>query len=221
MKLSAIVSIFALVLAACAPHDATELFDPVPKPEVCDMKPAPCTVASYQILIDNQISPSKRQLVYQAAAEWSVRTGDTLSLSFLVLPTESLHDDPDHAGIVSVFLHYPGDGFLGWCAWNSGAKIYMLDGLTDEYFLTVVRHELGHAFHLQHYTGPNPAIMHPGVASGQDISCQDLTDFCEQWKCQSNVKCNPDELQIPEVVVKPSIASFPEPIETQVCGLAP
>lgn len=211
MKLPLIFCILFLILASCAPAHDVEEFDPITPSEYCNGKPEPCVVAKYTILIDNTLSQSKRQAVYNAAAEWGIRTGDTLDLRFQVLPPALLYDDSHHYRVISVFQHYPGDGYLGWCVWGVGAKIYMLDSLDDSYFQSVIKHELGHAFNLDHYEGSNSSIMHPAIGSGDDISCQDLTDFCAQWHCESNVTCNPNEITIETVTIKSYNFSEPEP----------
>lgn len=204
------IVMFVLFPISCAGRSADSIPEPCLHPQVCPK-------ASYTILIDKNIPDSKRELVYQAAAAWTVRSGNTLNLTFKVADPKDMFDDSDHDGIISIFYKYPGDSYLGWAEWKAHAgKIYMLETLSDAYFLTVAKHEFGHTFHLNHYEGAEDAIMHPGVYEGQDISCLDLHHYCDIWGCKERLTCKlPEPAQTIMELSEPN-GSFPE---VSVCGI--
>ena len=143
--------------------------------------------ANFVVLVDQSFSDEQRDIIREAGNEWVDSLGGCLSLSYIVTPTTSLRETTSENGIINMFLRKPAEGKAGWTSWSvngTGAFIYIDPAYDADVFFRIVQHELGHAFHLVHYTGPAESIMRPNVEiNSSNLTLVDVTAFCEEWRC--------------------------------------
>lgn len=167
-----------------------------------------CPQLDYDVIIDNNFTPSHQQLIYDALAEWSIRTHNTMNYNILVSNPASMNNSTsfNQNGEISIFSdfdqtiasEFPAGSWMGVTYWNgnnNSSLVRINPGISDALFTSVIRHELGHTFRMVHYNGNNPAIMHPAVSPNEDIYCEDLLDYCNLWGCYED--CDPTNISNP------------------------
>lgn len=152
---------------------------------------------NYNIIADNSFNINHKIDIAAALEEWNAKTNNTLKYNLTFVDTTELKKSTDVNNTIYIISHNPGIGLLGWTAWDervNGAYMYIMPGIdNDTRFSAVVLHELGHAFHLVHYTLPNLSIMHPVVLTDTaHLECTDITAFCKEWECTTDCSIQPE-----------------------------
>lgn len=140
----------------------------------CGCKPP----SSYEVrIVDPYAFPWVVEGVTDAAADWSAKTGATLTVEFRA-------DGCGKAGIICIHEHAP------WCPCDvdhmggitylnvagEGADVYIDSSLTGDDVQIIARHELGHAMGLEHVSDES-AIMYP-IPTVTSVSADDVA----QWR---------------------------------------
>ena len=169
------------------------------------------------IEIDSSFSQEKKELIIQSMNDWAVKTNGGFGISSISYPNEISSDTEDNCikfinqdveedkapepnltllGLTDTMYSTPGHPTD-----HVQATIYIWDGEPDTTFGATARHELGHAFLVNHYcsekqgqenwtqcevvsTDPEPSIMYP-VLSDSILTVQpiDVFRFCQLWNC--------------------------------------
>lgn len=66
---------------------------------------------------------------------------------------------------------------------TEGAVIWLNNESPNDHVYTILLHEFGHAFNLNHSDESN-SIMNQNTKNTNDITCNDKKRFCEIWDCQ-------------------------------------
>lgn len=144
------------------------------------------------INVDDSFPDAQQKMIRKSMETWQDKTDHTLMLYFQFKPASEMDHNYEHPGQVNIFNATPPDGYWGW-TWhvNDAAQIKLLNSLSDDVFLPTVEHEMGHAWGLPHYYGPYHSIMGVPPYHVNQITCTDIIDFCDIWKCQTN--CDPSQ----------------------------
>lgn len=172
---------------------------------------------SVQVEIDSAFPPDKIQLIQQSLQDWhqSTNGGFTVSNVSIVnnISTDKefntikfINQDVEEqaapeAGLTLIGYTDTNYSNLGHPEDHVEAIIYIWNQESDTIFGATARHELGHAFLVNHYcteaqgqeswtqcqvvsADPGPSIMYP-VLTGATTTVQDIDSyrFCQQWGC--------------------------------------
>src|SRR5208282_5403498 len=172
---------------------------------------------STQIEIDSSFSQEKRELILQSLADWSAKTNGGFGISTISYPdgisTETedncikfINQDVEELAAPNPSLTLVGytDTYYSTVAHPTDhvqANIYIWNEEDDTLFKSAARHELGHAFLVDHYctvaqgeeswtecsvisTDPEPSIMYPTLSAGTtEVQPIDVYRFCQRWAC--------------------------------------
>ena len=160
----------------------------------------------YQVVISNRFSSDQIEKTINALDEWKRKTGildyrvgltdvpqdyDGQRNYIAVKPMSVTKDlkDTDTTNHVVGFYHRNDD--------DNSTEIGMpIDRQsTVENFSQIIRHELGHAFGLEHYEGLGTSVMtsfRTDSRASDTVTCEDVKAFCEVWNCNTECIDAPD-----------------------------
>jgi len=146
------------------------------------------------LYVDRNFDEESQDKIISAALQWTFATHHIIEFNVVILPTQEKIKINQGIFIVKVSSDFPEiiwkDNLsknitLGLYFGNTPIKTILLvdDRLTDNLFLPVILHELGHALELQH-TQETGTLMYPIVDEASYIITQrDLNQFCQIHHC--------------------------------------
>lgn len=152
---------------------------------------ANCTtynIPHYKVYADSAFKENHRIDIFNALEEWDNKTNNVIQYDLQFVDYTKLKNTNEDYDTIYIYAADPGALYLGYTTWstkNNSAYMYIAPGIMDdERFTAVLLHELGHAFHLEHYFEPNLSIMHPTIYDDTwHVECTDLIAFCKEWGC--------------------------------------
>lgn len=173
ISLAALCASMSFTVVGCQ-HDDDDVVDQLGLP------------AAFTVLVDESFDEDQINSIVAAGNAWMAALQGDLELTFVVTPAADLKRTEKDLGIIYVFAQYPGDGYAGWAVWNRdarGAYIYMDPQYHQEVLTGVMKHEFGHAFHLEHYEGDGMSIMRPIYDPPKSsLTSLDIEAFCNIWR---------------------------------------
>lgn len=158
----------------------------------------------YTVLADEHLQPTHKEAILAALDDWALKTNYTLKykLDFLDISTQPKDTSLRHT--IKIYVSDPGPGYAGWTYWSAGnASAYVLvaPSVDGETFRLIMMHEFGHAFNLgfdndPHYKGPYKSVMHPALGGATEVSCPEITAFCNEYGCQTDCTNIPLETNV-------------------------
>lgn len=152
------------------------------------------------LLVDRNFTDEELMLIMSAATEWTEATHHVAEIDVIQLPndnemlsfdsiivTNASPDSPDILIQEAVTAH----STLGLYTRRQGLDVVEIvsSRIPKEQYRTVVLHELGHAFGLEHAPGLDgiDTLMCPYIEFGANhITPTDLENFCKLYKCSKN-----------------------------------
>ncbi len=162
----------------------------------------------YKVYADKAFGSMSQARIAGALQEWASKTNYILEYDLEFVETKDLKRTEDDWNTIYIFLAEPGPGKAGWTSWNTsrnGAYILIAPGVENSEwnFNSVIKHEMGHSFHLVHYNNcAFKSVMHDGAYDTDKIECTDIKAFCDIWHC--NIEC---DLIPSDIIQTPSIDS--------------
>lgn len=156
---------------------------------------------SFYVLADSSLSDDRRAAIYDALAEWDIKTGQHIRYVIRFDNMYGENENPnDYSNIYKIMMRPLGNqtlGLTGHNASNNSAIIYLRNDLYGNIFKSVLLHELGHAMDLHferdpHYKGPYKSIMHPMIGNTDKLECPELMEFCHRYICE--MSCDYEKL---------------------------
>ena len=155
-----------------------------------------CTSNLVSVHLDNAFTDDERISIQTALDTWRSKLHGVVSFevdSRMSLDQLHAEADKDIANQWYVLRQAPANSSLaGWTYWSGEtlwATIYILPNLPqiqmsmiEPITFTVALHEMGHAMHLLHYTGSEPAVMNPGTAY-TTVEPNDMAQWSRVWEC--------------------------------------
>lgn len=199
--------LFLVTIISCASGEAELPNNEFPPPAYKDDNSVIISVYA-----DNAFSPIQKLMIIDTFRRWSDKTDYIIIYDLRFVETRFLKRTTQDKNTYYVYARPPDNpGYVGWAQWSfsiHGCVTDIKNNLSDDTFIKVALHEIGHCNGSDHHIGPYKSIMKPVVGEADDITCQDLIDFCINWKCE--IKCI-QELSTESTVVKQqqSINSIP------------
>ena len=190
--------IVGFLLSGCESYNDVSIPDSASQ-AICQQNNCVEPKASFTILVDNRFTPDQQDAIFHGSEEWSVCAGNIFDLSYKIVDQSYLFESYKE-NTISVYydigdISKPSEGGLpanvfGMTVWYgtstslNSAYMHIRSNIEPGLFLTVARHEFGHAYHLQHSALTVQSIMHPTSFAGEDITCEDMIAFCNIWGCE-------------------------------------
>jgi hypothetical protein len=153
--------------------------------------------ANFIILADENFLDQRKIDINTALAEWDIKTNNSLDYKIKFVDIKQFPNDlSGDNNTIKIYIFDPGFDKLGWTEWDiyeNKARILIKPDISDDEFYPTILHELGHAFHLNHYNGKYKSIMHPLIGNTIKLECYDLKTFCKKWVCQ--IDCQLEEIE--------------------------
>lgn len=144
------------------------------------------------IYAEDTLSEEKRNAFVDTTDKWAAATKGRVIFDISFVPLKDLKDDDTVKNTFFYFSRAPSNpNHIGFAHWTSkGCVMEIQPNLGMDLYSAVALHETGHCLRLPHYLGPNKSIMDPSLSKGFEITCQDITNFCNIWRCNIPCKLN-------------------------------
>lgn len=150
------------------------------------------------LFLDRYLRADEVDFITKSALEWSEATNHVVDFNVVTLPHENItitdNDiivmsiSPDHPDIIALDVE---NNFITLGYYNPNTpipSIYLVsDRISDEDYIAVVLHELGHSLDLEHNEGLDGigTLMFPDISfAANHITVDDLRHFCKLYHCE-------------------------------------
>ncbi len=147
----------------------------------------------FDLFIDPSFDKDQIEAINQSALSWNERANEIIHFNIHLAPLIQQEIGPNEFIVLN---QSPPPGYTGWTIFykdNFSYKrghVLLASYLPPMALLPVVKHEMGHIIGLPHNKGPYPSIMAFPPYHYDEITCADLINFCQIWKCQ--IECDPN-----------------------------
>jgi hypothetical protein len=158
------------------------------------------------VYIDDMVSDYDKNIIIESANEWEFVTNGIVKFYFINKPDDNIDVnvplDTDVARVtvtsaqvssilVEIMDVRIGSSLLGlYDRWSDPITLYVVPERfnSDEMFKSVMLHEWGHSFYMEHLIGKDAAgtLMYPSYNFGADcITQKDAEEFCDIYNCNA------------------------------------
>jgi len=135
----------------------------------------------YQYYIEDGFTIDQQGIIINSFLEWEYLTDKTVSFEPVIIP-EGQHLIHIYPGTIKTLDHRAG------LTTPYYETIKLATDQINENFRKTALHEVGHSIGLSH-TGQGTIMCATLGCTNLDITCADLEQFCEVWRCDPTPLC--------------------------------